>query len=176
MKLAAAILLVGLSAADGAHASEEGTGIFFGGAAGGGVAWVDHPGLSGDARPGGYVALQFGWNLSPRFSVGGEFTTWGTSPLGTPVHLHALGPRVEFAPHARAGLFVAGTVGLALTEGEVNARAGGAGVLSGGYRWGLSQWTTLAFELGAHGHLYSDGSAMFPVAALQLRFHGDQGR
>lgn len=162
-------------AASGALAEEQESrdGIFFGGAAGVGVPWVDHPDVSDAFRFGGYWALQVGWQLSPRLTLGGEFTTWGTSIVGTPVHLHTIGPRLELSTDRLVdGLFVGATAGLALTEGDLDARAGAGAALVGGYRWALGRWTSLAIEVGAHGHVYGDGAAAFPIAVLQLRFHG----
>lgn len=170
--MVALVLTLGISQNAAAEEPED-HGIFFGGVSGLGGAWIRHPELSGELRPGAYVALQMGWSLSQRLALGGEFTTWGTSILGTPVHLHTIGPRVEMAVHDHhSGPFVGLTVGLALTEGELEARAGGGAALVGGYRWPLGRWTTIAIEAGSHGHLYDNGSAVFPIVALQLRFHG----
>jgi hypothetical protein len=174
MKGTVVISCLGLLAVTNAQASEDNQDIFFGGVAGGAVAWIDHAELSKEARPGNYLALQFGGALSRRFSLGGEFTVWQTSVLGTPVHLHTIGPRVEFAPRPRTGLFVAATAGLALTEGELKARAGVGGALYGGYRWAMLPWMTLGFEAGGHAHAYENGAAAFPLVAIQARFYGSR--
>ena len=171
-------LVVALSMAAGnasAQSAPPAPGIFFGAGAGFGLAKIDHPQLGGELRSGAVVDLHFGWQLSSQWSVGGEFPTWGTSPLGTPVHLHTMGPRVEFSPFERGGVFVGATLGFALTEGAVKARGGVGVVPRVGYAWMISPWTGIAVEAGAHVHGYGDGSALTPFVGLRLRFHGAVG-
>lgn len=147
-------------------------GVFFGGTGGFGMARISHPELERGLRPGGYVVLDFGWALTERWSVGGEFSAWGTSPLGTPVHLHTIGARADFAPWGPAGAFGRLTAGYSLTEGDLAERAGLGGALAGGYRWFATRWISLAPEAGVHAHLYENGNAVFPFLALSVRFHG----
>lgn len=66
-------------------------GIFFGGSGGIGGARIDHPEGTTGLKGGGVAALTFGW-VFRRWAIGGELTSWGTSILGTPVHLHTFGP------------------------------------------------------------------------------------
>jgi hypothetical protein len=104
-------------------------------------------------------------------SLGGEFVTWETSPLGIPVHLHTLGGRVDLAPDPRDGVFVSGSAGMALTQGDIINRAGGAAALVGGYRLPFVPWLSGLVEAGAHGHIYADGSALLLLASVGLRAH-----
>lgn len=169
------LLFSSVGAAEALAQEQDRPGIFFGGTLGGGGAWVDHPDVDDELDLGGYWSLHGGWQVSPRIALGGEFTSWGTDIRGVPVHLHTIGPRLEVAiDDIFSGFFVGGTAGLALTEGDLEARAGGGAAIVAGYRWPIGKWTTLAFEAGAHAHIYDDGAAAFPIAALQLRFHGEQ--
>jgi hypothetical protein len=171
------VLLLGLLGSSAELRAEEtrlAPALFFAGSGGFANAWIDHPDIGARARPGAYVGLLFGWTLSERWAVGGEFTTWGTSPLGTPVHLHTIGPRLEFSPAGMAGLLVRSTVGYSLTEGELRARAGAGAALTLGYRWFPRRGVAIAGEAGAHGHLYGNGTAAFPFAALEVRFYGSR--
>ncbi len=166
--LAAASLGAGPAAAD----VDLSPGIWFSGTAGVGTPRIEHPELGTKLRPGGYMVLAFGATLSSSWQVGGEFTTWETSPLGTPVHLHTIGPRIEYLPRGPGGVFARGTLGMALTEGKVEARAGGAAAIALGHRWMLASWIGLAVEAGAHGQAYGNGSAVIPFLAVDLRFFG----
>lgn len=147
-------------------------GIFFGVTGGLGLARIDHPDLDSALRPGAIIDLAFGWHFARRWSVGGEFFTWETSATGTPVHLHTIGPILEFRPSGDEGPLVRGSAGLALTEGEGDvARAGGAAAIGVGYAWRFA-WITLTAEAGVHGHAYENGSAVLPLVGVQLRFNG----
>jgi hypothetical protein len=149
-------------------------GVYFGGSLGGAVARIDQPALSDRWRPGALWELHFGWQLSERWAVGGQFTTWGTELTLEPVHLHTIGPRVELAPWRIAGPFIGGVTGLALTEGDAGNRAGVGQSIYTGWRIRLAQWVTVAGLVGAHGHVYGDGWAALPFAVAELRIHGVQ--
>lgn len=149
-------------------------GIFFGANASPGTAVVRHPDLDRSPRVGFVIELQFGVKLGRHVSLGGQFTTWGSSALLTPYHLHTLGPRIEIADRDRRGPFFSATLGEALTEGNRSSlvRAGGAAALAGGYAFPVASWVSLAAEGSAHGHLYANGNALLVFAGLRVRFHG----
>jgi hypothetical protein len=149
-------------------------GVFFGGSLGGAVARIEQPALSERWRPGALWELHFGWQLSEPWAVGGQFTTWGTELTLEPVHLHTIGPRLEFAPLGLVGPFIGGVTGLALTEGDAGNRAGLGQSVHGGWRIRLARWATIAGLAGAHGHVYGDGWAALPFAVAELRIHGVQ--
>jgi hypothetical protein len=90
------------------------------------------------------------------------------------VHLHTIGPRIDvtLAPGGLSGPFIAAVPGLALTEGDLEARAGAGAALLGGYRWRPWNWFTVTGLAGFHAHRYDDGSASVPYVAIELRFHG----
>jgi hypothetical protein len=167
-------LLVLLGSAGAARAdTTERDHIFFEVAAGGGLAWIDHPEASRSGKPGAVPVLAFGWAPNRRWAIGGEFTTWLTNHLATPVHLHTIGPRIELAPNGPLGLFARGTLGYALTEGNlIEVRPGGGAGLSAGWRWQIGRGVALAASAGAHAHLYASGTALFPFVSAELRYYG----
>lgn len=150
--------------------------LFFGLAVGGGVAWTEHPEVSTDPRAGVTWDIVFGWRLAERWALSVALTTWQTTFLGTPYHLHTLAPRVELNPLGREGPFLLGGFGLGMVDGDVSKRAGLAVTSAAGWRWGLGRGVTLSAQAGILAQwdvLFGDGGrAVEPFGALELRFHG----
>ncbi|MFB6351455.1 MAG: hypothetical protein ABEN55_09690, partial [Bradymonadaceae bacterium] len=147
-------------------------GIYFGGSIGVSTMRLEAPDLTDEWREGAVWDLHFGWQVSPRWAVGGQFLTWGTELTLEPVHLHTIGATFEFRPFPDRGLVVGSTTGLALTEGELDNRAGFAQALTAGWRWPVARWIVLSTRLALHGHLYSNGNALFPLVAVAGRYYG----
>lgn len=149
-------------------------GVFLGAIGGVGFPRIEHEDLEDPSRPpGAFYTMGFGIAPSERWAVGFEFSTWGTNVLLVPVHLHTLGPRVEWAPYGRTGPMLGVIAGLALTMGEVQSRAGVAGAGLAGWGWSMGRWATVILESGVHGHLYDeDRTVVLPYAGIQLRLHG----
>ncbi|MBI5515570.1 MAG: hypothetical protein HY909_17450 [Deltaproteobacteria bacterium] len=147
-------------------------GLFFGTTMGVGAGWLEHPQVSEGPRAGFVWDVLAGWQLSPRWAAAAVLTSWQLTPIGTPWHLHTFGARVELAPWEARAWYFAGVLGLAMTDGDVQKRAGvGAGVTVG-HRWALNGWVSLAAEGGVLAHAYSDGWAAQPFLVAHLRFHG----
>lgn len=147
--------------------------VFFGMNLGAGVARVGQPGLSPELRPGLQYDAAFGLGLTRRWAVGVELSTW--QPLninGDPTHVHLFAWRVEHATSGPDGLIMAASLGMGLGDGSQTKRIGSGGTMELGHRWGVAPGVTVAAEVGVHGVVYTDGSAVAPFAALQLRFWG----
>lgn len=154
------------------RAQTRAPGMFFGTTVGGGVAWIAHPEITPNARPGVVWDVVFGIHLTRRWSVGAALTSWQDSAIGTPAHLHTFAPRVELTLGPNDGLYLAALAGLGMTDGDVHKRAGFGAGASVGYRIALNDWVSLSAEGGVLAHAYGDGWAAQPVLALHLRFHG----
>jgi hypothetical protein len=83
-----------------------------------------------------------------------------------PIHIHTVGPRVDFAPLGPNGPFIGLTAGASIVQ-DVTFRLGGAGAARAGVRWQPVSALALSLEAGAHGQVYSEGSAALPYAAFQ---------
>lgn len=93
----------------------------------------------------------------------------GGAPYEYPVvHLHTIGPRVEFTPFGTDGLYLGGTAGAGVVQ-DLPSRVGGAAAARGGYRVRVADVIGFSFEAGAHAHVYKDGSSFFPFAGVQMR-------
>jgi hypothetical protein len=83
------------------------------------------------------------------------------------LHVHSLGPRLDFLPLGVQGPYLGLTTALAITTG-VDTRVGAdLGARVGG-EWRPFQELSFGIEAGAHGQLYSDGNAAIPYAAVRL--------
>jgi hypothetical protein len=91
----------------------------------------------------------------------------GGTLVSLPLHVSTLGPRFDYLPFGASGPFVGVTAGAALIQ-DLKARAGFAGAARVGFEWRPLHTLSLSVEVGAHGHTYSDASAVLPYAALAL--------
>jgi hypothetical protein len=83
------------------------------------------------------------------------------------LHVHSLGPRLDFLPLGVQGPYLGLTTALAITTG-VDTRVGAdLGARVGG-EWRPFQELSFGIEAGAHGQVYSDGNAAIPYAAARL--------
>ncbi len=147
--------------------------VFFDASVGAAVARVDSPGVSGDPQLGVSWRVGVGWSPSALFAVGFSFATWQRSALGTPIHLHALGPRFEITPSGGDGLVTTLAVEYAETDGDAPKRYGGALTPSLGYRFRANRWLSPTLRFGADLALYDGGgSALVPFVELELRVYG----
>jgi hypothetical protein len=85
-----------------------------------------------------------------------------------PLHVHTLGPRLDFLPFGNDSLFVGVTAGAAMMQ-DLSFRGGVALAARAGYEWRPYPVFGISLEAGAHGQVYSDSSAALPYAALSLR-------
>jgi hypothetical protein len=79
-----------------------------------------------------------------------------------------LGPRVEFAPLGRDGLYLGLSTGLGMLVG-IDTQYGFGGGARAGYRLRVGNVLGLAIEGGIQGQYFNTGSTAFPYAALMLR-------
>lgn len=79
-----------------------------------------------------------------------------------------LGPRVEFSPLGKDGLYLGASTGLGLLIG-IDTQYGFGGGARAGYRLRIGNVLGLALEGGVQGQYFSTGSTVFPYAALMLR-------
>jgi hypothetical protein len=83
------------------------------------------------------------------------------------LHVHSLGPRLDFLPLGVQGPYLGLTTALAITTG-IDTRVGAdLGARVGG-EWRPFQEFSVGIEAGAHGQIYSDGNAAVPYAAARL--------
>ena len=83
------------------------------------------------------------------------------------MHLHSLGPRLDFLPLGVQGPYIGLTTALALTTG-IETRVGASLGARVGGEWRPFQEFSVGIEAGAQGQVYSDGNAAIPYAALRL--------
>lgn len=168
-------LVCGQAAAQGDTQSREDT-IFFGMNLGLGVAQVKQPGLSSKASLGLEYDAAFGLGLTRHWAAGIELATWQPFNLdGNPSHLHFFAWRLEYTFGPLDGLVATTSLGLALGDGSQSKRIGSGGVLQLGWRWAVARHVTMAIETGVRGAAFTDGTALDPFVALQLRFYGRSG-
>lgn len=92
----------------------------------------------------------------------------GADLLSTSLVMSTVGPRFEFAPFGRDGLFMGATAGLAFMVGlEPLSGFGFGGRL--GYRVRPSNIMTISVEGGMEGQLYGDTTMYMPYASATIR-------
>ena len=79
-----------------------------------------------------------------------------------------LGPRVEFSPLGKDGLYLGASTGLGMLVG-IDTQYGFGGGARAGYRLRIGNVLGLAIEGGVQGQYFSTGSTVFPYAALMMR-------
>jgi len=92
----------------------------------------------------------------------GGYVTQTTALFGT------IGPRVEFSPLQRQGLYLGLSTGLGVLLG-VDTQYGFGGGARAGYRHRLANVLAFALEGGVQAQYFSTGTAVFPYAALTMR-------
>jgi hypothetical protein len=115
-------------------------------------------------------ALRGGAGFQPLVSCPDCMTSGGQGNIvvSQPLHVHTLGPRLDYFPFGTDSLFVGITAGAAIMQ-DLSYRGGFAAAARAGFEWRPYSALGLSLEAGAHGQLYSDSSAALPYAALQLR-------
>ena len=91
----------------------------------------------------------------------------GGTVVQTTLHIHSLGPRVDFLPLGSQGPYLGLTTALAITTGLDTRVGADLGARVGG-EWRPFQELSVGIEAGAHGQLYSDGNAAVPYATARL--------
>jgi hypothetical protein len=89
-----------------------------------------------------------------------------------PLHVHTLGPRLDFLPFGSNGPFVGVTAGAAMMQ-DLSFRGGFAAAARIGYEYTPFDVMGVLLEVGAHGQVYSDSNAALPYLSLQLRLLAD---
>jgi hypothetical protein len=84
------------------------------------------------------------------------------------MHVHTLGPRLDYLPFGPDSLYVGVTAGAAMMQ-DLSFRGGFAVAARAGFEWRPYSALGISLEAGAHGQIYSDSNAALPYAALQLR-------
>jgi hypothetical protein len=79
-----------------------------------------------------------------------------------------VGPRVEFSPFGRDGLYLSGSAGLGFVYG-VDNRLGAAGTARVGYRLRIADIIGISLEGGFQGQAYKDAYALLPYGVLMFR-------
>jgi opacity protein-like surface antigen len=92
----------------------------------------------------------------------GGFLAQVTTVFGT------VGPRVDFTPFGRDGLYVGVTAGMAFVTG-LDGRYGAGGGARLGYRVRPTDSLTFSAEAGVQGSIYADASTFMPYGVLVLR-------
>jgi hypothetical protein len=85
-----------------------------------------------------------------------------------PLHVHTLGPRLDYLPFGPESLYIGVTAGAAMMQ-DLSFRGGVAVAARAGFEWQPYKALGIGVEAGAHGQVYSDSSAALPYAALQLK-------
>jgi hypothetical protein len=149
--------------------------VFFDGTVGAGLARIDSPGVDIVPSLGVTWRVGVGWSPSAFFAVGFSFATWQRNAVGTPVHLHALGPCFELTPGGGDGVVVSLAVEYAETDGDAPKRYGGALTPALGYRFAPGSWLAPTVRFGADLARYDGGSAIVPFLELEVRAYGHGG-
>ncbi len=148
--------------------------VFIAGQLGVAMARIEHPEIPKGFQNGYPEDFIFGIEFNPRWSAELYMTQWlNNTFFGEPFHLHFFAPRVSryFGPKLRA--FASGSVGVALTDGNIVEKRGGIGAAAlVGYRQPINKWISFVTEAGAIGHLYTEGNAFEPLISFQLRLYG----
>ncbi len=79
-----------------------------------------------------------------------------------------IGPRVEFSPLGKDGLYLGASTGMGMLIG-IDTQYGFGGGARAGYRLRIGNILGLAIEGGVQAQYFSTGSTLFPYAALMLR-------
>jgi hypothetical protein len=88
------------------------------------------------------------------------------------LHVHSIGPRLDFLPLGSQGPYIGLTTGLGVIQ-DIGLRAGGTAALRIGGEWRPYQVFGVGIEAGAHGQIYTDSRAAIPYAAARLQFYLD---
>src|SRR5437588_5241152 len=72
-----------------------------------------------------------------------------------PLHVHTLGPRLDFLPFGSSGLYLGVTAGAAMIQ-DLSFRMGVGGAARAGFEWRPYAAMGISVEAGAHGQVYSD--------------------
>lgn len=86
----------------------------------------------------------------------------------TSATFNTIGPRVEFSPFGRDGLYLGATAGVSIMLG-VDTLYGVAGAARAGYRYRWANTLGVALEGGVHAQQYSTGVNYFPYATVMIR-------
>jgi hypothetical protein len=92
----------------------------------------------------------------------------GADIVGISAAFSTLGPRVEFAPFGRDGLYVGAFGGVAFVQG-IEGLVGAGGAARAGFRLRPVEVLTFAVEGGIQGQVFDGGSSLAPYAMLMLR-------
>jgi hypothetical protein len=92
----------------------------------------------------------------------GGWISQTTATFGT------LGPRVEFSPMGKDGVYLGLSTGLGVIMG-IDTQYGAGGGARAGYRVRIGNVLGLAIEGGVQGQYFSTGTTLFPYAALMMR-------
>jgi hypothetical protein len=88
--------------------------------------------------------------------------------VGVSASFSTLGPRVEFSPFGRDGLYVGAFGGVAFVQG-IEGLVGAGGAARAGFRLRPVEVLTFAVEGGIQGQVFDGGSSLAPYAMLMLR-------
>jgi hypothetical protein len=88
------------------------------------------------------------------------------------LHIHSIGPRLDFLPLGSQGPYIGVTTGLAVIQ-DIGLRAGGDLGLRIGGEWRPYQVFGVGLEAGAHGQIYTDSRTAIPYATARLQFYLD---
>jgi len=88
------------------------------------------------------------------------------------LHVHSVGPRLDFLPLGSQGPSIGLTPGLGVIP-DIGLRAGGSAALRIGGEWRPYQIFGVGIEAGAHGQIYTDSRAAIPYATARLQFYLD---
>jgi hypothetical protein len=166
--------LCGGRAAHGDDASPWQPRMFFGSTFGAGLGAVRHPLLHDEtAKLGVQYDPCVGFVLARHWATCIELSTWQYTLSGRPDHLHLFAVRAEYLRSPVEGPVLAVAAGPMLTDGVVGGqRFGPGGTLAAGWRWEAWDEVAVGVFAGMHAGAYSDGWAMNPFVALELRFYG----
>jgi len=105
--------------------------------------------------------------VEPADAVGG-----GGVEVRKTLHVHSIGPRLDFLPLGSQGPYIGLTTGLGVIQ-DIGLRAGGSAALRIGGEWRPYQIFGVGIEAGAHGQIYTDSRAAIPYATARLQFYLD---
>jgi hypothetical protein len=88
------------------------------------------------------------------------------------LHVHSIGPRLDFLPLGSQGPYIGLTTGLGVIQ-DIGLRAGGSVGLRVGGEWRPFPIFGVGIEAGAHGQIYTDSRAAIPYATARLQFYLD---
>ncbi|HRI63257.1 MAG TPA: hypothetical protein PK156_03445 [Polyangium sp.] len=111
--------------------------------------------------PTAFLSPQAGCNKCKPPEPGG-WISQTTAMFGT------VGPRVEFSPMGRDGLYLGATTGLGMLLG-IDTQYGFGGGARAGYRYRVANILGFAVEGGVHAQYFNTGSTVFPYVSLMMR-------